>query len=269
MATKHAVFTFALPEDPDSNFLRIYDADTETGAYTQVGVDITYDYGTISYEFEDLNESKWYKIQFYESVDDQLGPLSEAVDGANFSDRGSLFLAISTSTDGANYASTDDVYEYSGLLTTDVESTRVSQALRRSRSIIDLRTAEMGLDRFLNTFSTSVSRKKYNASLRVLKEAEICFALSMVYSGLSDDKIMEGIRGENAVIENVSIGESSISQDTGAMGSRSYTYFSALSLKYGNIGTSLLAMLESSSIIMTSKEPGALAWYPFGWKAVV
>lgn len=269
MATKHAVFTFALPEDADSDFIRLYDSDTETGSYSQVGSDIAYDYGDTTYEFEDINESKWYKIQFYNSTDDQLGPLSEATNGSNFSDRGAPFLAVSTRTDGAFYASTQDVYDYSGLTTSDITNARVSQALRRSRAIIDLRTAEMGLDRFTNIFDTDTSRKKYNASLRVVKEAEICFALSMAYRGMADDKIMDGIRGtDTGIFESVSIGESSISQDTGAMGSRTYVYLTGLSVKYGNIAAALLSMLMPSSVVLKTTEPGALPWYPFGWKAV-
>lgn len=268
MSTKYATFTFALPEDADSNYIKLYDSDTETGAYSQVGSDIAYDYGTTKYLFEDLNESKWYKLQFYNSTDDQLGPLSNPVDGSDFSERTSPFLAISTRTDGAFYASTQNVYDYSGLTTADVSDERVSQSLRRARAIIDLRTAEMGLDRFTNTFDTDTSRKKYNASLRIVKEAEICFSLSMVYRGMADDKIMAGLRGDEEVFESISIGESTIAQDTGSMGSRSYMYLTELSIKYGNIGAALLAMLMPSSTVLTTVTPGNVPFYPFGWKAV-
>ena len=66
----------------------------------------------------------------------------------------------------------------------------------------------------------------------------------------------------------ISIGESTLSQDTGAMGSTTYVYLTGLSVKYSNIGAALLSMLMPSSVVLTTTEPGAIPFYPFGWKAL-
>lgn len=208
MATQSGVFTFSLPEDTDSDQLLIYSSSTEDGIYS-LDTTVSYEYGETTYEYDSLDDTKWYKIKFNNSTDSEAGPLSDAVYGGNFS-QSSPFLAVSTTTDGANYATTEDVYDYGTFTTEDVTAARVSQALRRARAIIDLKTADLDLDRFTKTFNTETSRKKYNATLRVLKEAEINIALGMVYRGMADDLTMkkhrQSISGDDFNLDKIAIG---------------------------------------------------------------
>ena len=252
----YAKLTFALPEDTDSNYLQIWSAATKTGVYSQVGSDIAYSYGTTTYEFEDLVVTSWYKIRFYNLSETNYGPYSEPVYGGDWTESTKPFLAVSTTSDGANYATIQDVFDYSGLTTEDVTEDRVSQALRRSRAIIDLRTADMGIDRFQYTFKTSITRRKYNASLRVVKEAETCFALGMVYRGLADDEVIGGIRSSD-LLGSVSVGSTSVTVDRSKKGIENSSYFSRLAQKYTLVGVSMLQLLSPTSITLTWQEDGS------------
>jgi len=192
MATQSAVITFSLPEDPNSNYMYIYSSSTKTGTYT-LATSVDYEYGTTKYEYDSLSDTTWYKMRFYNQSDNEFGPYSEAVYGGDFTSA-APFLAVSTTTDGANYATTTDLYEYSHLNSSDVSQTEVSRALRQARARIDYRTAEMGLSRF-EVFDSETARRKYNATLRLIKEAEINIALSVIYTNLSDDLIIRNMRG--------------------------------------------------------------------------
>jgi hypothetical protein len=246
MAIQSAVFTFALPEDTDSDQLLIYSSTMKDGAYSVV-LTVDYDYGIAQYEYDQLDDSLWYRIQFNNTHDVEHGPISDPVYGGNFA-QGAPFLAISTLTDGANYATTQDVYDYSGLQPADISPSRVSAALRRARAWIDWRTAEMGLDRLAN-FSQDVARRKYNASLRVVKEAELNLALSSIYINLSDDLIMANMRGgEGSMAGTVSIGNTSVQGDALAERGESILYLATLAQRYQDTGEKLLASLDANSI---------------------
>jgi len=248
-----AKLTFALPEDTDSNYLQIWSAATKDGVYSQVGSDIAYSYGTTTYEFTTLSTTTWYKIRFYNLSETAYGPYSEPVYGGDWEESTQPFLAVSTTSDGANYATIQDVFDYSGLTSSDVPEARVSQALRRSRAIVDLKTADMGIDRFMYSFSSDTSRRKYNAALRVIKEAETCFALGMVYRGLSDDEVIDGIRSTEK-LGSVAVGSTSITVDRSKKGIENSAYFSRLAQKYTLVGVSMLELLSPTSIPLTWQE---------------
>lgn len=249
MATQSGVFKFALPEDELSDQLRIYSCATKTGTYS-LDTTVDYEYGDSTYEYDSLDDTKWYKIQFNNSTDSETGPLSDPVYGGNFS-QASPFLAVSTGTDGAQYATTQDVYDYSTLTTSDVTTARVSQALRRARSIVDLRTAELDLDRFTQTFDSGTSRKKFNATLRIVREAEINIALGYIYRGIADDiiarKMREALAG-GAGDGSIAIGDARI----GAEGSLSdTTHVNALldiANRYMTTGGAILSSIQPPSI---------------------
>lgn len=255
MATQSAVFTFALPEDEQSDQLLILESTTKGGTYSTVDT-VAYSYGISEHEYDSLDDTKWYKIQFNNSTDSETGPVSDPVYGGTFSNA-SPFLAVSTGTDGANYATTQDVYDYSPLTTENVSQARVSQALRRARAVIDLHTAALNLNRFRRSFNTETSRKKHNASLRVVREAEINIALGNVYRGLSDELIMKRIReelsGEGGTnSDSVTIGSTNLS---GSVDNPLYAnQLAALGNRYLIVGSSLLASLQPPSIKLHAKE---------------
>jgi hypothetical protein len=246
MAIQSAVFTFALPEDTDADQLVLYSSTTKDGSYG-IAVTIDYDYGIAQYEYDALDDGLWYRILFRNSHDGESGPISDPVYGGTFA-QAAPFLAISTLTDGACFATTQDVYEYSNLQPADINPSRVSAALRRARAWIDWRTAEMGLDRLQN-FSEDVARRKYNASLRVVREAEINLALGSIYLNMSDDLIVANARGgEGSMAGTVSIGNTSVQGDALAERGESILYLATLASRYTETGERLLSSLDANSI---------------------
>jgi hypothetical protein len=249
----NATFTFSVPEDTGSNYMQLYSCSTKDGSYAQVGNDIAYEYGKTTYEYESINAVLWYKIRFYNSADEQYSPYSEPVYGGDWSTNTKPFLAISTTTDGANYASIQDVRDFSGLNSDDVTDNRVSQALRRSRAIVDIKTSEMGIDRFVN-FSSAVKRRKYNATLRIVKEAEINYTLGMIYRGMVDDLIIQESRNQNKELSSLRMGQASLDLNQSSAGQGAYRQLERLSLLYTNRATVLLSMIQPSSISISYRD---------------
>ena len=249
----NATLTFSVPEDTGSDYIQLYSASTKTGSYSQVGSDISYTYGSTTYEYEDIDSTTWYKIRFYNSSDDQYGPYSDPIYGGDWASNTKPFLAVSTTTDGANYATILEVRDFSGLDSDIVSDARISQALRRSRAIVDIKTSEMGFDRFYN-FESSVQRRKYNASLRIVKEAEINYALGMLYRGMIDDKIIAGIKNINPPTQ-ITIGATSITKQDASNDSNSYRQIERLSLLYTQRATTLLAMIQPGNINISYRDP--------------
>lgn len=267
MTTQSAVITFSLPEDANSDYMYIYSSTTKNGSYSLV-TSVDYAYGTTKYEYDSLDDATWYKIRFYNLSDNEFGPYSEPVYGGDFTSA-APFLAVSTTTDGANYATSTDVYEYSHLTSQDVGQSEITRALRQARARIDYRTAEMGLSRF-EVFDSETARRKYNATLRLIKEAEINIALSVIYTNLSDDLIIQNMRGgSGSEAGTVSIGSTSVSGDSLAERNESTLYLAALAARYAAQGEEILSSLDTNSIRLvgydfTVRSPRFK--YPFnGW----
>jgi hypothetical protein len=247
--TNRGTITFALPEDTEADFLQLWSSATEDGVYAQVGADIAYEYGTTTYEF-DIGVTTYYKIRFRNNTDSTTGPFSDPVYGGDWNTNTSPFLAVGTTTDGAMYATIQMVYDYTSLTSSDVTSARVSQALRRARAIIDLKAAELDIDRFKYQFEAPVARRKYNAALRIIREAEINYTLGMLYRGLADDKVMEGIRSEGDE-QSLSIGSAALTQDGGSTGSSSAVFLNSLGTRFLLTADALLDMLSPPSITIS------------------
>ena len=251
MTQVNATLTFSLPEDQDSNLIHIYASPAKEGVFEEV-LTTDYDYGETELELT-LDDAFWYKLQFENQDNSQLGPISEPVFGGSVNNA-SPFLAVGTRTDGANYATSQDLYDYSGLTPEDVESHKVSVALRRARAVIDFRTAEMDFNRF-DAFDATTARRKYNASLRILKEAEINIALGNIYTNLSDDIIIESMRGEAPSSGgSVSIGGATIGGDSLGERNENILYLAALADKYYVIGERLLSSLDTNSVRLVPNE---------------
>lgn len=248
MATQSATFIFALPEDESSDQLLIYVSDTKTGTYSLDATE-TYNYGETTFEYDTLDDTKWYKIKFNNSSDSEAGPISAPVYGGDFA-QGNPFLAISTGTDGAQFATVDEVYSYSTLTAAQVPRSRISEALRRARAVIDLRTVEFDIDRFTKTWDSKTSRKKFNAQLRILKEAEINIALGHIYRGLADDKVIAVVTGTVNDAGSISIGNTSISDAPtgGTSATQQMSLLAALGDRYLTIGSAMISVLSPSSI---------------------
>jgi hypothetical protein len=259
----NATFTFSVPEDTGSDYLQLYSSTTEDGSFSQVGSNIAYSYGSTTYEYEDLSATTWYKIRFYNSVDDQYSPYSQAIYGGSWQDNTKPMLAISTTTDGANYATIQEVRDFSGLSSDVVSNARISQGLRRARAIIDIKTDDMGIDRFSN-FASDVQRKKYNATLRLIKEAEINYTLGMLYRGMIDDIIITAIKGTDSPA-NIRMGSTSVDTQNAARNSSSYRQLERLSSFYTSRATTLLAMIQPGSITITYRDKTTVRTPKFLW----
>lgn len=247
-----ATFKFALPEDLDSDQLLIYDGDTRDGTFTLLST-IAWDYGTETYELDTLDETKYYKIQFNNSVDGEAGPMSEAVFGGDF-ENAAPFLAISTTFDGAQYATVQDCYDYATLTPLDVSASLVSKALRRARALVDLRTTALNLDRFSVVHKTDIARKKHNSALRILKEAEINIALGNLYRALSDDLVLANLRkqkaGTDENLNSITLGSTSLATGGDQNRIQAMGEIDALGVRYLRTGMALLASLQPTSITL-------------------
>lgn len=269
MAIHSATLTFSLPQDPESDYLYIFSADAQNGVFSEVRL-TPYTYGEITYEYDELDDTRWYRIQFYNSKNDNFGPLSLPVFGGSYA-AGAPVVYISTTTDGANYATVQDVYDYADLNGEDVSPQKVSTALRRARAEIDYKTAEMGIDRF-DFLDSDTQRRKYNAGLHIIKEAEICLALYQIYTNLSDNLILKNMRDAStgSVAGNISIGDTSISGDALAERSENILYLATLADRYLLMAQRKLNTLAANSIrlLSTDYKPRfpRFKWPFHGWK---
>lgn len=261
MATVSATFTFGLPEDIDTNYLYIYSATTENGTYSLAAA-IAYEYGVVTYEYDSTDTTKWYKIRFYNSTDAEYGPYSDPVYGGSF-DNAAPFLAVSTTTDGCHYASTSDVYDYANLTTSDVTVSKVSKALKRARAVIDLRTTELDLDRF-DLYDTEIQRKKYNATLRILKEAEINIALGHLFKGIADEITIERTRDSSTKSPSISVGNTSLG-NVDADDRSTVSQLTTLGDRYLITGAAMLAQIQPTSLRFTPQETTLRSSPRFVW----
>lgn len=267
MATFSTTITFSLPEDTGSNILELHEASSKNGSYG-LRESTDYEYGITSFYATELDDAKWYKIRFVNTNDNIYSPYSDAVFGGTYA-AAAPFLAVTSSTDGANYATVQDVYDYANLTPEDIASFRVSSALKRARAVIDFRTQEMDFERFAE-FDTDTARRKYNASLRILKEAEINIALGNLYQNLSDDRIIQNMReNASAKVGTVTIGNTSIGGDDLADRNESILFLATLSSRYFAQGEILLSSLDTNSVRLTSYDLAVRVpkfRYPFnGW----
>jgi len=240
-----ATFQFSLPDDKDANQIVIQSSLTQTGSYGNEAT-APYEYGAVSYEYKTLDITRWYRIQFVNTLLSESGPFSQPVYGGDVTNS-SPFLAIGTETEGSNFATIADVFAYSNLTSSDITSARVSQALRSARAFIDLKTADMNIDRFKKNFRDDVSARKYNASLRVLKEAEISLALSNVYRDLSDNQVLERMRSGDD-ITSMSLGGAALQLEGNRGNDTLAHYLKQLSESYKDTALELIRTLAPTSV---------------------
>lgn len=211
MATVTASFLFSIPEDKDSNYIKIWSATSEGGTYTQETM-LTYKYAARAVEYTSLDTTKWYKVQFNNSSTGVNGPISDPVFGGAF-DHSKPFVAITTSFDGAGLATTDEVYECSNLTSADVSVTDVRNALDVAGAYIDLTLGDTNLHRYSRVYSSNIARRKYNAQLAIMRKIEIAFALALIYKDLADDEIMKTVRDQKKQFNNITVGQTSLTLD--------------------------------------------------------
>lgn len=253
MATINAVFLYGIPEDRDTNAVRILESTSENGTYTIVEVQ-NYVYGQKASEYDAADSERWYKIQFLNSVAGETSPESDIVFGGDY-DKSKPFFAISTSFDGAGYASVTELLSQSKLSLQDVTSANCARALKISRAFIDLVSESQSVGKFSKYFDLDTSRRKYNAYLEILKQCEINFALSILYKNLADDWVMKSVRDNTGVtnFDSVSIGQTSLSQSD-PTNLKVAEFLDTQSQRYGSQAASLLQTLVPTSIPISYSE---------------
>lgn len=267
MSLFNTTITFSLPENTGSNVLQLHESESQNGVYT-LKANADYEYGITSFYATELNDARWYKVRFFNNNENIYSPFSDSVFGGTWV-AAAPFLAVSSTSDGAHYATTQDVYEYANLTTEDIPTFRVSSALKRARAVIDFRTSEMDVQRF-NDFDTDTARRKYNATLRILKESEINIALGNLYQNLSDDRIIANMReNSSAKVGSISIGGTSIGGDDLADRNESILFLATLSSRYFAQGEILLSSLDTNSVKLVGYDLAVRVpkfRYPFnGW----
>lgn len=255
-----AVINFSLPEDNTCDTFALYTCATETGTYS---LDATEDYvyGTTTMKIEDISATTWYKIKISSTVTDWETALSDPIYGGDFDDRSSPFLAISTTYDGVNYASTSEVYAASGLSSDECSVANCQVILRSTRAYIDIRLGDLGIGHYSFRNTQPIARQQYNGHLRVLRDCEINLAISTIMQQLANESQLElvtydtaGGGASTAAIKSVSIGKTQIDTDPDVQAGKPdrlrerVKIFTELSEQYTNKANHLLKALMPTSI---------------------
>ncbi len=252
MSTYSGYLLTGVPDNSNADQLLVASGLTSSGTFTLMAtLDYIYPSKTTAFYIDD---SKWYKIAFKESVSAWVTPYSEAVNGSQILKSGPS-LAITSSFDGVSYSTAQDVYDRSNLTVTDVALNDVEYSISVARAFIDMKMSTLSLNRF-SCFSNAVAVRKYNAILKLLKDVEINFALSLIYKNLADDAIMSHVTSGTKTSTNISVGQTSIGGIEGADTTTTSSYLDALSVRYGNYASSLLDTLTPNYVPMRYSEQG-------------
>lgn len=251
MSQISAVFLYGIPEDAGTNIVRILESTTETGTYSIVA-SLKYLYGQKATEYTSADNTKWYKIQFFNSVSNVAGAISDPVYGGDY-DKSKPFVAISTSFDGAGYATVAELMAESHLNSTDVSISDCMKALKTSRAFLDLVTNSQGVDKFIRYFDKDIARRKYNAYIELLKQCEIKLALSLIYKDLADDYVMQTVRKGLTSTNSISVGQTSLQQDD-PNSLKLAEFLDTQSSRYSSMALSLVQTLLPTSIDLSYSE---------------
>jgi len=252
MATYSGYLMVGLPDNPNATQLLVASGLTSSGTFTLAStLDYEYPTRTVGYS---IDEDRWYKVAFQESATSWVTPYSDPIAGAQIL-KAIPSLAITSSYDGVSSATAQDVYDVSNMTSADASESDVNYALSMARSFIDLRMSSVDKERF-DSFSCNVARRKYNAVLRLLKDVEINFALSLIYRNLADDAIMAKVTAGTKTSTSIAVGQTALGGITGSDTVDTATYLDALSTRYANYATSLLDTLTPNYVPLRYSENG-------------
>jgi hypothetical protein len=185
--------TYQIPEDSGYNLLKIFESASEDGTYTLLDT-LNYTYPNRATEYSAINTIKWYKIQFFNSTDGFSSPLSSPFFGGHYDDE-AQFATITSTFDGAGFATVSGFYSTTNLNPDQIDVGDVSDAMRLARAYIDLVTYDQSPYKYSKNFGLETTRRKYNASIEVIKRSEIYFAAALIYQDMADDRTMMGLSG--------------------------------------------------------------------------
>lgn len=246
MATLIVKLAISLPDDTSANFVRLYKSDTLTGSYT-LDQSLVYTYGLETIDAVTIDSVKYYKIAFYNSSTLVEGNLSDAVLGSVWQ-TGKPSVRLTSLYDGNPLSTSTDVYNESGLTTSDFTEVRVNSAIKASKARIDLLLGETAYEKYGINNESNVSRRKYNAELEVLKQAEVSFALASIYQDMAAETIVENKTAGTSESRVVSIGSATISSEDNPGGINVAKYLENKSEIYMKKGQDLLRTIAPPSV---------------------
>ncbi len=252
MATYSGYLMTGIPVNDEVDILNIYSSTTSSGVFS-LEDSLEYAYSTKITAYN-IDETKWYQIAFESSSTGYVTPNSEATEGSAILKTAPV-LEITSSNDGSSFASVQDVYDRSNMTPVDVPESDISYSLSVARAFIDLRLSTISIDRY-REFGNSVRLRKYNAVLRLIKDTEINYCLSLVYKHMADDKIMENTTAGVKTSASVSVGQTSIAGIESPDSIETATFFDALSTRYAAYAADLLSSLSPNYVPLRYSENG-------------
>ena len=253
MATYSGYFFTGVPdEDKDSDKLLVYSSATKDGTYTLESTE-DYAFPTKVTEYS-VDEDKWYKISYTNSDTGYTTPLSNYVPGSGIL-KSAPSLELTSTSDGASYATEIDVYARGNMTDNDIPKADVNYSLSVARAYIDMKLSTISINRY-SAYRNETARRKFNALIKLLKDVEINYALGLVYRHMADDKVMENITAGNSTSASVTVGQTSVGGVVEADSITTAQFFDALSARYSLYADTLLSTLLPNYVPMRYSENG-------------
>jgi hypothetical protein len=252
MATYSGYLLTGIPDNANADQLLVASGLTSSGTFTLAST-LAYTYPTKTTVYS-IDEGRWYKVAFKHAATNWQTPYSNAIDGAQILNNVPQ-LSITSTYDGISYSTPQDVYDRANMTTTDAAQSDVSYAISVARAFIDIKMSTVSVNRYSN-FSQNVAQKKFNGLLRLLKDVEINFALSLIYKNLADDAIMTNVKNGTKSSSSISVGQTSIAGIEGSDTIPTAQYLDQLSTRYANYATSLLDTLTPNYVPLRYSENG-------------
>jgi hypothetical protein len=246
------LFTGVPEYGKNADTLLVYTSDSSSGSFT-VEEALGYTFPTKVTEYN-IDSTKFYKIAYSNSTTGYLTPQSDAVDGSTIL-KSAPGLEISSTADGAPFATAQNVYDRSNMTEADVSTADVNYALSVARAFIDLKLSSISINRF-SSFPTQTAQRKFNAMARLMRDAELNYALSLVYRHMADDKILTNLTANTKTSNSVSVGQTSIAGIEGGDSLTTANYFDALSIRYLGYATDLMNTLVPNYVPLRYSENG-------------
>ena len=263
MATFSGYFLVGIPDNIKSDKINVYTSTTSSGVFSLDNtINYTYPEKTVEYV---IDEDKFYKISFSETSTGWLSPLSEIIYGSKIQ-TSTPPVTITSGSDGSSFATTDDVYELTKLTETDASVKDVKYALTMARAFIDLKTSNLSIFRF-NSFDANTAKKKYNATIRILKDVEINYAASLIYRDLADNAILQNVIDGKSTSQSISVGATSIGGIEDSSSTTIANYLDALSTRYASYAFGLLNSVMPNYVPLRYSENGT-GYKNYGWSYI-
>ena len=193
MALVTRFITYELPNLATYDQLLLYESTTESGTFS-LDQTLSYQYLTRATEVDNLNTDKWYKIRFYDTVNALYSPYSDVFYGGHYDDK-EPFACVTSTFDGAGFATASGFYTTTRLKTEQVSVGLVKDALKTARAYVDVTLDDVSPYKYSIFVDTDNAKRKYNANIEITRKVEIYFAAALIYHDMADDQVMVGLSG--------------------------------------------------------------------------